>query len=104
MKLHLRMVKAVRECFTNLLFQCDFLLFEGQQQVKQKILLSSKVRNGRKSCKSLEDDESDPDVAKQGKAQKMSGIIGQSTSTGETYALSQELTAAGKPPSMYPWK
>ena len=75
----------------NLLFQCDFLPFEGHQQVKQKSLLCSKVRNGRQSHKSLEADVSDSDVAEQVKAQKMSGKVGQSTSsTDETYTLNWE--------------
>lgn len=41
----------------NLLFQCDFLPFEGPQPVKQERLLSGKVKKERLNHKGQEADE-----------------------------------------------
>ncbi|MEW8544530.1 MAG: DDE-type integrase/transposase/recombinase, partial [Candidatus Thiodiazotropha sp.] len=70
----------------NLLFQCDFLPFEGQRPVKQKRLLSSRVRNERLNRKNLDVDETDSDIA----PQKTTLGGSQSSSTDEVYTLNPE--------------
>ena len=50
----------------NLLFQCDFLPFEGQQPPKQKRLLSRKVRNVRLNRKGQDAEHIESDLARTG--------------------------------------
>ena len=75
----------------NLLFQCDFLPFEGQPPTKQKRLLSSKVRNQRRNQKGHVTGETDSDVAEGRTVPRALVSVGQSaSSTDEVYTLNPE--------------